>query len=75
MTNTDDTNTMITDRAARCHAALEAYKDAWDVRSNAIDVLADIRHWCDSRGESHAELDRVAHGHDLAELPLKGRPS
>jgi len=31
------------DHAARCHAALEAYNDARDVRSNLIDPLRDAR--------------------------------
>jgi len=33
-----------------------------------IDALTDLRHFCDARGLEFGNLDRIAHGHYLAEL-------
>jgi hypothetical protein len=57
-----------TERAARCHATLTDYCDAWDARTNLIDLLTDVRHWCDFHRESFAALDRTAYRHYIAEL-------
>ncbi len=65
---TDDTEITNADRAERCQQALETYNDAWDFRSNLIDLLTDARHWCDANTESYAELDRIAYQHYLAEV-------
>jgi len=61
------------DRAERCHSALETYQDEYDIRSNLIDLLTDARHWCDKRGESYAELDRIAYQHYAAEFRAERR--
>ncbi|HUY88248.1 MAG TPA: hypothetical protein VMV10_05915 [Pirellulales bacterium] len=38
---------------------------------NLIDLIADIRHWCDERGENFAKLDCTAFRHYAAERKLK----
>jgi hypothetical protein len=67
MTSTSDDEITNADRVERCQQALENYNDAWDVRSNLIDLLTDVRHWCDANCESYAELDRIAYQHYAAE--------
>jgi hypothetical protein len=66
---TDLTEDHITnaDRAQRCDAALVAYNDEYDINANVIDLLTDIRHWCDANGHAFHELDRIAYEHYLAE--------
>lgn len=62
-------------RAARCESALARYGDEFDIASNLIDLLADVRRWCDRNTQCFADLDRVAYGHYLAELQDERRPS
>ena len=38
--------------------------------ASLIDVLADLRHYCDAYGLGFADADRLAHQHYLAELVL-----
>ena len=49
----------------------EQYADASghivDTEALVIDVLANLRHFCDSRGLDFGKLDRVAYGHYLTE--------
>lgn len=68
MTMPNDDEITNTDRAERCHAALEQYNDAWDVLSNLIDFLTDARHWCDLSGKSYAEFDHIAYQHYATEV-------
>lgn len=54
-------------RAMRVEHVLSWCKD-WDSgKEGLIDLLTDARHWCDRRGESFAELDRIAYQHYIAE--------
>ena len=62
-------------RADRCERALATYNDEYDVHSNLIDFLADARHWCDRHGKSHAQFDRVAYQHYLAERDITSTPA
>ena len=39
-----------------------------EVHDGIVDLLADIRHYCDSEGFDLGKLDRIAHDHYLAEL-------
>lgn len=55
-------------RAERAHRVIENYNDDDDERANAIDLLTDVRHWCDEHGECYGDLDRIAHEHYFAEL-------
>lgn len=68
MTDSSDIEITNAERAVRCHAALEIYDDAWDARTNAIDMLTDLRHWCDRHGLAFHELDRTAYQHYMAEF-------
>lgn len=72
---TDSNEITNAERAARCHAAIATYNDERDVRANAIDLLTDLRHWCDARGLAFHELDRMACDHYLAELAAERRPA
>ena len=49
----------------------EQYADASgrivDVEALVIDLLANLRHFCDSRGLDFGQLDRTAHDHYLTE--------
>lgn len=69
----DDHEPTNADRAACCHAALEAYDDAWDAHTNLISLLTDARHWCDANRLSFAELDRIAYRHYAAERVAERR--
>ncbi|HVX16314.1 MAG TPA: hypothetical protein VHC22_34325 [Pirellulales bacterium] len=54
-------------RAMRVEHVLTWCQD-WDTgREGLIDLLTDARHWCDRKGESFAELDRIAYQHYIAE--------
>jgi hypothetical protein len=56
-------------RAQRCAKAIALYGDRdLDPASQLIDLLADMRHWCDRHGEDFASLDRLAYNHYLTEL-------
>ena len=39
-----------------------------DGKQAVIDLLADIRHWCDEAKSQFSELDRTAHMHYTAEV-------
>ena len=56
-------------RAHRCAKAIALYgnRDP-NPATQLIDLLADIRHWCDRHGEDFARLDRLAYDHYLTEL-------
>ena len=38
--------------------------------ASLIDLLTDLRHYCDAHGLGFADADRLAHQHYLAELVL-----
>lgn len=58
---------------ARCALRLGKYRndDRQGVPEDVIDILADLRHWCDKRGWDFGDLDRSGYNHYLAET---GRP-
>ena len=39
-----------------------------DDETALVDLLTDMRHWCDAHGEGFAALDRRAHAHYTAEV-------
>lgn len=55
-------------RAKRVSQALRSYGTDDTDEGCLIDLLTDIRHWCDRHGESYAMLNRMAYEHYLAEL-------
>jgi hypothetical protein len=76
MTEPIDHDLTNADRAERCRRTLEAYNDEYDLFANVIDLLADLRHWCDAQERDYAEFDRIAYLHYLAEFgPHDRRPS
>jgi hypothetical protein len=61
------------DRADRVTTTLAAYMatkgETPDTpETDLIDLLADIRHFCDTEELALGDLDRIAHGHYLAEV-------
>jgi hypothetical protein len=54
-------------RMGRVRRALSHY-DEPTFDSAVVDVLADLRHYCDALGADFADLDRVAHDHYKAKL-------
>ncbi len=56
------------DRVDKIHRALTtAYPDI-EAETNVIDLLTDLRHYCDRERLCLGDLDRIAHGHYTAEL-------
>ena len=60
------------DRARRAAHALRAYRDCTgdgpvSPDENVVDLLTDLRHFCDRHNVNHARCDRVAHTAYLAE--------
>ena len=55
-------------RAARTAKLLRQYNKYDLPESCLIDILADVRHWCDWHGHDFAKLDREAFGHYVAEI-------
>lgn len=60
------------DRARRAAHALRAYRDCTgdgpvSPDENVVDLLTDLRHFCDQNNVNHARCDRVAHTAYLAE--------
>lgn len=53
------------DRAARLDEILPLYPE--DQHTNAIDLLADLMHWCATNGVDFEDTLRVARTHFLAE--------
>jgi len=57
------------DRVRRARSALcSAYDPYQEGKDALVDLLADLRHYCDSHGWDFADADRVAHDHYLIEL-------
>lgn len=60
------------DRAAYVRGLLEQstrYSAKTEGHETAlVDLLSDIRHFCDSRGLNLADIDRVAHNHYTCEV-------
>ncbi len=54
-------------RMGRVRRALSNY-DEPTLDSAVVDILADLRHYCEAMGMDFADLDRVALGHYLAEM-------
>jgi hypothetical protein len=54
-------------RAMKAELAIAQYGSG-DATENATDLLTDLRHWCDERGEDFAKFDRLAYRHYIAEL-------
>jgi len=55
-------------RAERFDRILAAYDTGDTPAERLTDLLADARHWCDHNGLCFGDVDRIAHGHYLAEL-------
>jgi hypothetical protein len=55
-------------RAERAQDALATYIDMDDTRSAVIDLLTDLRHYCDHNDIDLGAADKMAHQHYLAEL-------
>jgi hypothetical protein len=55
-------------RAQRVNELLGYPKTQGDGEQAVIDLLADIRHWCDEEHAPFAELNRIAHMHYTAEV-------
>lgn len=59
-----------TRRVRAAHRAIRSHSPKWrqeGAHVTLIDVLADLMHWADSRGESFAAALRTAEGHYRAE--------
>lgn len=62
------------DRADRANNVLETYNDEFDPTSNAIDLLADLQHYCriaratDINHRTFDELLEIARQHFTAEI-------
>lgn len=68
------------ERADRAHRALQAYNDEYDVIANAVDLLADLQHYChiahaqDGNHRTFDDLLNTARGHFNAELHEENQP-
>lgn len=55
-------------RANVLERLLKRTYDKYAQEENVINMLADLRHLCDAKGWSFADLDRQAYDHYLVEL-------
>ena len=60
------------ERAIRFELALMHYNDECDAATNLVDLLIDVRHWCDIKEWDYDDLGRMAHAKYLAELEIEG---
>lgn len=56
------------DRVNRAELALADYGFKTEGDAAVIDLLTDLRHFCDARGYDLGNCDRIAHDHYLVEL-------
>ena len=55
-------------RATRITKLIDYPSTHGDAEAAIVDLLADIRHWCDAEKARFAELDRTAYMHYSAEV-------
>lgn len=55
-------------RCAKAAQALTLYDLGRSPRESLVDLLSDLRHWCDGRGFDFAAADRMAYQHYREEL-------
>ena len=54
--------------AKRIRKVIEGLYDDADPSASVTDILADLRHYCDSKGLSFGDCDGLAYGHYMKEV-------
>lgn len=54
-------------RVKRIRQTINAHYDVFDNAASVIDLLADIRHFCNAKRLEFHTLERIAHSHYAAE--------
>jgi hypothetical protein len=61
-------------RAAKIAFLVREKYEEEDPECSVIDILTDLRHYCDREGLDMGHLDRIARGHYLVECEVKVIP-